>query len=85
MVRLRVADLMRARGLTPYAFGKAVGITYPTAYRLARPSGDFGRLERETINRLCEFFRVQPGELIEWVPDNQESSPADVRRGTGSP
>lgn len=71
MVRLRIAELMRARGLSPYAFGKAVGITFPTAYRLARPSGDFGRLERETLNRLCEFFRVQPGELIEWVPDNQ--------------
>ena len=71
MVRLRIAELMRARDLSPYAFGKAVGITFPTAYRLARPSGDFGRLERETLNRLCEFFRVQPGELIEWVPDTQ--------------
>ena len=53
----------------------AVGITFPTAYRLARESGDFGRLERETINRLCEYFQVQPGDLIEWIPDR--SSPLE--------
>ncbi len=69
MVRLRIAELMRKQRLSAYAFGRAAGLTYPTAYRLSRPSGEFGYLERETLNRLCEFFRVQPGELIEWVPD----------------
>lgn len=69
MVRLRVATLIKAQKMSAHAFGKGAGLTYPTAYRLSRSSGDFGRLERETLNRLCEFFRVQPGELIEWVPD----------------
>ena len=71
MIRLRVATLMRVRGLSAYGLGKGAGITYPTAYRLARESGDFSRLERDTLNRLCQFFRVQPGELIEWVPDGE--------------
>ena len=71
MVRLRVAALLQERGLTAYRLGRAAGITYPTAYRLARESGDFSRLERDTLNRLCEFFRVQPGELIEWVSDTK--------------
>jgi DNA-binding Xre family transcriptional regulator len=62
---------MLEKGLTAYGLGKAAGITYPTAYRLARESGDFSRLEKDTLNRLCELFRVQPGELIEWVPDDR--------------
>jgi DNA-binding Xre family transcriptional regulator len=63
---------MRVRGLSAYGLGKGAGITYPTAYRLARETGDFSRLEKDTLNRLCQFFRVQPGELIEWVPDGEE-------------
>jgi len=69
MVRLRVADLMKARGLSAYALAKGAGLNYPTAYRLSRPGGGFHRLEAATLNRLCGFFRVQPGDLIEWIPD----------------
>lgn len=69
MLRLRVAELMRARGLSAFALSKGSGLAYATAYRLTRDSARFGRLEVQTLNRLCEYFRVQPGELIEWVPD----------------
>jgi putative transcriptional regulator len=78
MVRLRIAALLRARGLTAYGLGRGSGITYPTAYRLAREAGDFSRLERDTLNRLCQFLKVQPGELIEWIPDAEHVlSPRD--------
>jgi DNA-binding Xre family transcriptional regulator len=69
MVRLRVAEMMRDRGITAYRLSRGSGLAYPTAHRISQPSGRFGRLEVDTLNRLCEFFRVQPGELIEWVPD----------------
>ena len=84
MIRLRVAALMRVRGLSAYGLGKGAGITYPTAYRLARETGDFSRLEKDTLNRLCQFFRVQPGELIEWVPDGEEGL-LDSEGGAGDP
>jgi len=72
MVRLKVADLMRRRGVTAYRLSRGSGLAYPTAYRLSQASGLFGRLEVDTLNCLCEFFRVQPGELIEWVPDSAD-------------
>lgn len=72
MVRLKVAELMRMRGMTAYRLSRGSGLAYPTAYRLSQASGLFGRLEVDTLNRLCEFFRVQPGELIEWVPDSAD-------------
>lgn len=63
------------RGVTAYRLSRGSGLAYPTAYRLSQVSGVFGRLEVDTLNRLCEFFRVQPGELIEWVPDSPDQAP----------
>ncbi|HET7470768.1 MAG TPA: helix-turn-helix transcriptional regulator [Gemmatimonadales bacterium] len=68
MVRLRIHQLMVQRGVSAYALSRGAGISYPSAYRLSRPGGRFGRLHADTLNRLCTFFKVQPGALLEWVP-----------------
>lgn len=59
---------MAQRGITAYALSRGAKLSYPSAYRLSRPGGRFGRLHADTLNRLCEFFQVQPGALLEWVP-----------------
>lgn len=56
--------------MTAYQLAKDAGFTQPRAYRLASEDGAFDRLEADALNRLCEFFQVQPGELLEWVPDD---------------
>ena len=71
VVRLRVAQLLRDRGLTAYQLAKDAGFTQPRAYRLASEDGTFDRLEQDALNRLCAFFDVQPGELLEYVPDEE--------------
>jgi DNA-binding Xre family transcriptional regulator len=58
---------MARRGISAYALSRGAGISYPSAYRLSRPGGRFGRLHSDTLNRLCTFFDVQPGALLEWV------------------
>jgi len=68
MVRLRVHELMAARGITAYGLCKGTELTYPSAYRLSRAGGHFGRLHAETLDELCRFFKVQPGRLLQWVP-----------------
>jgi DNA-binding Xre family transcriptional regulator len=68
MVRLQIHQLMTTRGITAYALSKGADMAYPSAYRLSRPEGHFGRLHADTLDRLCHFFRVQPGKLIQWVP-----------------
>ena len=25
----------------------------------------------ETINRICEYLHVQPGEIMEWIPNDE--------------
>ena len=68
MVQLLIYQLMKTRGITAYALSRGTDLGYPSAYRLSRPGGVFGRLHAETLDRLCEFFRVQPGKLIRWAP-----------------
>lgn len=68
MVRLRVYEIMKARRISAYALCKGTTLSYPSAYRLSRNGGVFGRLHAETLDELCRFFRLQPGALLEWVP-----------------
>ena len=68
MVRLKVHKLMAEREISAYALSRGAGLPYPTAYRLSRSGGRFGRLHADTLERLCRFFEVQPGQLLEWVP-----------------
>lgn len=30
------------------------------------------RIDFETINRLCYLFKCQPGDLLEWVPEEKQ-------------
>ena len=68
MVRLQVHTLMAQRGITAYALSKGAPMTYPSAYRLSRGAGLFGRLHADTLDRLCAYFQVQPGTLLKWTP-----------------
>jgi DNA-binding Xre family transcriptional regulator len=68
MVRLKVHELMSERGITAYRLSQQTDLTYPSAYRLSRAGGRFGRLHAETLDQLCHFFHVQPGRLLQWVP-----------------
>jgi DNA-binding Xre family transcriptional regulator len=74
MVRLKVHELMRQRGISAYRLCQATDLGYPSAYRLSRAGGHFGRLHAATLDHLCRFFQVQPGKLLEWVPGKDVDS-----------
>jgi DNA-binding Xre family transcriptional regulator len=80
MVRLTVHQLMTRRGITAYALSRGAQLSYPSAYRLSRPEASFGRLHADTLDRLCAFFEVQPGELLEWIPAKRRSARVRSRR-----
>ena len=69
MIRFRLADVLKRKGWTPYRLSQETGLTVPTAYRLADPELEFGRFTTDTLDRLCRALDVQPGDLIQWVPD----------------
>jgi DNA-binding Xre family transcriptional regulator len=62
---LRLPELLAERGMTRYAFAKAVGprISASTAYRLAR--GEWKCLSGEVMEVICDALDIEPGELFE--------------------
>lgn len=69
MIRFRLAAILARKGWTPYRLARETGLTVPTAYRLADPELEFGRFTADTLDRICAALNVQPGDLLEWVPE----------------
>ena len=83
MIRLRLADVLAQRGWTPYRLARETGLTVPTAYRLANTASRFGRFTADTLDRLCTALGVQPGDLLEWVPDSAGAA-TETRRSAAT-
>ena len=74
MIRIRtdvLERLMNKRGWTTYRLAKESGLKRLVAYRLLDPGAGFRRLDLDTLEALCRTFEVQPGELLEWVPERK--------------
>lgn len=69
MIRFRLAEVLKAKGWTPYRLSLMTGLSAPTTYRLADTRIEFGRFTADTLNRLCAALDVQPGDLLEHIPD----------------
>jgi len=80
VVRLRVAELLRQRGLKPYDLITGAGFSPHASYKLASEDGRFERIGADTIDRLCTFFRVAPGDLFERTPEVATERRKNVRR-----
>jgi DNA-binding Xre family transcriptional regulator len=65
VVRLTLRKLLKARGMTPYQLAKVSGLSFGTIYRMTRKDGRFGRIEAETLDKLCSALDVEPGALFE--------------------
>lgn len=65
-MELLIDQPLKTRGIAAYALSQGTDLRYPSAYRLSRPGGACGRLHVETLDRLGQFFRVQPGKLVRW-------------------
>lgn len=59
--------LLQERGYTTYRIRKEKIIGQGTLTALKNRTGG---LDAKTINRLCRTLRVQPGDLMEYVDDN---------------
>lgn len=80
MIRFRLAEVLERKEWTPYRLAQVTGLTVPTAYRLADPTLRFGRYTTDTLDRLCAALEVQPGDLLEWVPDEGSSADGESKR-----
>jgi DNA-binding Xre family transcriptional regulator len=89
LLRLRLRQLLRDRGMTGYALSKYTGLSLNTIYRLTRPHGRFQLIHADTIERLCAALRVTPTDLFGYdlpkVPGTKKPRDAEPRGAESGP
>lgn len=69
----KLFELLKEKGWTTYKIRKEKLIGQGTLTALKNGTGG---LDSKTISRLCEILECQPGDLMEYVPDNQRKMTA---------
>lgn len=69
IVYKKLFDKLEKNGWTTYRIRKEKLIGQATLTALKNGTGG---LDSKTINKLCEVFQCQPGDLMEYVPDDKE-------------
>ena len=63
----KLFDIMQRRDLSKTQISESVGISSATMAKLSAHKP----VNMEIINRLCEYLEVQPGEMLEFVSDEE--------------
>jgi DNA-binding Xre family transcriptional regulator len=66
-MRLRIPELLDAKGVTPYALSKRSGgrVSLSTVYRLVERRGDLQTFSSDLLDTLCDVLEIGPDELFE--------------------
>jgi putative transcriptional regulator len=67
MIKLKVAELMKKKGLNATDVMRKANIAYATALRISKGEGD--AISFEVLNSLCQLFDVQVQDILEYIPD----------------
>jgi putative transcriptional regulator len=68
-INLRVAELMGKNRLNQKQLSEMTGIRPNTISAMWR--GEAKRIELEQIDKLCKALNCTPGELFEYIPDEE--------------
>ena len=91
-IRWKLHEVMSRRRVRNKDLASALDITENSVYRL-RKAEDMPRLTPQRLEGICEVLNCQPGDLLEWVPEDkplyahlrrQESLSNDAREGDPS-
>lgn len=70
MIRIKVSELLGRHKMTQKSLSEKTGIRPGTVSALYHET--VKRLEIEHLDKLCEVFNCQPGDLLEYVPDKEK-------------
>jgi DNA-binding Xre family transcriptional regulator len=74
VIRWRLQEILKERNWTAYRLAQETGLTVPAAYQLSKDK-PVQRIDAGTLEKFCEVFGLEPGDLLERVP-----APARRRR-----
>lgn len=67
IVYTKLDNLLILRGISKSKLTEDTGLSTNIVSKISKNEG----FKTETINRLCEYLKVQPGEIMEWIPDDE--------------
>ena len=67
MIKVKVPELMKERGVNATDLMRKANIAYATAYRLSKGQGT--AISFDVLDALCKFFEVSIDEVLEYLPD----------------
>ena len=63
----KLLDMLNRKGMTREQLKKMSGISSATMTKISKGES----VTIKTINAICEVLSCQPGDLLEWIPDNK--------------
>ncbi len=67
MIKVKVPELLKKKGLNATDLMRKANIAYRTALRLSK--GEASGMTFEVLESLCKLFDVQVKDILEYVPD----------------
>ncbi|MBR8834615.1 MAG: helix-turn-helix domain-containing protein [Stigonema ocellatum SAG 48.90 = DSM 106950] len=77
VIRWKLNELMARNRIRNKDLAEALDITENSVYRL-RKVDEMPRLGPERLNGICAVLKCQPGELLEYVPDDDDRIVAPI-------
>lgn len=71
-VKNRLREFVEERRISVYRFWKDTGLSRPTAYRVCKDP-DYP-LAGEVLDKICDAYKIQPGEILYWVPKEEAAT-----------
>lgn len=65
IVYYKLDELLKKRKITKTQLCNDTGISTNIVSKISKNEG----FKTDTINRLCEYLKVQPGDIMEWIAD----------------
>lgn len=66
----KLDTLLDERKITKTQLCKDTGISTNVVSKISKNEV----FKTDTLNRICEYLKVQPGEIMEWIPDAEYES-----------
>ena len=70
-IKVNLAVVLAQRGVKSKDLAQAIGITEANLSLLKQ--GKVKGIRFETLEAICRYLQCQPGDLLEWTPDDEPS------------
>ncbi len=67
-------SLFKEKGITSYTITKKDKIIGQATWKKIHEGG---HIDTRTIESLCKYLHCQPGDVLEYIPDNNETDPKE--------